>query len=524
MPTEYYVQVYQWWAALINLGIVILLGLTSPLWVNWAFFSRSKAVDPHSSPIDARKDRPASRVPVYLILIVAILLGCFIRAPQLYRGILFDEQDNLRRNILGYTDVIPDGEDRWIPATWEDAFFENRIGNNPALMSVMSHGFIKAWRIFSGAEEDQFHPVALRLPSFLAGLFSFPVLWFLVRRLASVSAANVGVLLFALHPMVMEYHIQARGYGLTMLFVLTSTLFALKALESRRMLHWLGVAASVTLALYSFSGAIYFYGAMTTFIFIHFGWRWLKKNERDLALAEVTKFSLAMTVAGVVFIQLALPNAVQARYYLQEKFYPGELEPGWYLATWGHYIAGVERPPAVEFWHETSKEDRDVGAYILERLIPGEPFLSAYLFVIAPLLLILGGVFLRRRDRYLIPVVFAGLAAAAASIVHSVFFTQLFLYYWYLIYALPFLTIALAVGISGISEWLKERTKQKWLALAIPAAGLAAFVVLVNPAMPGINRQMGPFEIQETEIKRADSRFIVHPDGRHTREKGFYKD
>ncbi|MEM9481859.1 MAG: glycosyltransferase family 39 protein [Verrucomicrobiota bacterium] len=531
MPTEYYVQAYQWWALVVNLGIVVLLGLTSPLWVKWAFFTKAT-----ENKITPRESSATPRLATYSVLIFAILLGGFLRGPQLYRGVLFDEQDNLRRNILGYTDIIPDGEDQWIPATWEDAFFENRIGNNPALMSVMSHGFIKIWRFFSGAEEDQFHPLPLRLPSFLAGLFSFPVLWFLVRRLASIGAANIAVLLFAAHPMVMEYHIQARGYGLTMLFVLTSTLLALKALESKKFLHWLGVAASVTLALYSFSGAIYFYGALTFFIFVHFGWKWVKTpEEQPAALAEMTKFALAMTIAGMVFLQLALPNAVQARYYLEEKFYPGELEPGWYLVTWAQYIAGAERPPGVEFWHETSKEDRDVSAYIFDQLIPEEPFLAGYLFVGAPLMVGFGVVFLWRRKRYLIPIVFAGLAAAVVSIIHSVFYTQLFLYYWYLIYALPFLVIAVAVGLSGIGEWLKEKTKQSWLTLALSAAGVAAFLYLPKPDMhgvtylpkpkiPGINAKWGPFAIQKVEHKRADSRFIVHPDGRHTREKGYYKE
>ena len=108
------------------------------------------------------------------------------------------------------------------------------------------------------------------------------------------------------------------------------------------------------------------------------------------------------------------------------------------------------------------------------------------------------------------------------SVIHSVFFTQLFLYYWYLIYALPLIVIALSAGADGSGSKLGSLTKQPWTRLALPVAFLVLFAAVSRPPVFGISYGTDLFEPRRVDFERASSRWSVHPDGTMTREKGFY--
>lgn len=55
--------------------------------------------------------------------------------------------------------------------------------------------------------------LALRVPSMIAAVAAIPLLWGGVRRMYSIDVANAAVWIFAAHPLVVRYGVEARGYA-----------------------------------------------------------------------------------------------------------------------------------------------------------------------------------------------------------------------------------------------------------------------------------------------------------------------
>ncbi len=97
----------------------------------------------------------------------------------------------------------------------------------------------------------------LRLPSFVAGVATIPVIYVLGQRTVGRQAGVLGALLFALSPMAIFYTTEARAYALVTLFIALSTLALLSAVETR---SWTSFAAFVlleTAAIYTHYMAIF---------------------------------------------------------------------------------------------------------------------------------------------------------------------------------------------------------------------------------------------------------------------------
>lgn len=90
----------------------------------------------------------------------------------------------------------------------------------------------------------------IRLPSVLFAIASIPLLYVLARRLIGEKAALASAVLFALSPTDVYYSQEARSYTMTILLVLASTWFFVRAVEENHERDWL---------LWVFFSAIAFY-------------------------------------------------------------------------------------------------------------------------------------------------------------------------------------------------------------------------------------------------------------------------
>jgi mannosyltransferase len=87
---------------------------------------------------------------------------------------------------------------------------------------------MRAWLWFGHTE------AWIRLPSVLFAIASIPLLYALARRLIGEKAALAAAVLFALSPTDVYYSQEARGYTMTILLVLASTWFFVRAVEENR--------------------------------------------------------------------------------------------------------------------------------------------------------------------------------------------------------------------------------------------------------------------------------------------------
>jgi mannosyltransferase len=92
--------------------------------------------------------------------------------------------------------------------------------------------FMRAWTL-GGLSETW-----LRLPSALFGIASVPLLYVVARKLVSDGAALAAAALLAFSPTHVYYSHEARSYTLTILLVLLSTYFFVRAVEEEQRRDW----------------------------------------------------------------------------------------------------------------------------------------------------------------------------------------------------------------------------------------------------------------------------------------------
>jgi len=105
--------------------------------------------------------------------------------------------------------------------------------------------WMRAWLRFGHTE------AWIRLPSVLFAIASIPLLYALARRLIGEKAALAAAVLFALSPTDVYYSQEARGYTMTILLVLASTWFFVRAVEENHERDWLLWVVFSAIAFYS---------------------------------------------------------------------------------------------------------------------------------------------------------------------------------------------------------------------------------------------------------------------------------
>lgn len=506
-----YVQIYAYWAGVRVAVIISLLLASSRWWWRWA-----RGETPRDSPGGVRIGR-VSLIGILVVLVIAT----FLRAPTMDRLVLRDEQDNLRRSIHGYHEIDRrSAEPAFRENTWQDAFFENRYANNPILFSLAAKTSLATWRKVTGAPREKFHPVALRMPSLLGGLASIVGTWWLLLLLRLPLPAFLATLYLALHPLHIEYSVEARGYGIMMSGVVLAAIFAVYSLRRGRWRDWAGFAAGLFVTLYAYAGSIYFVAAIGTCVGIVLLARTLSQSRPD-ARAQLFRLALVGLVAGTVYYMLIAPSLPQIQAHLTNNYEKMPLSPSWLFHAATEYGGGSLFS---EGWSETAPHSlAAVGEFLRTQMIPKEaPFLLLVL-VLTPLLALLGIARLARCGPAGRAVIAAPLLGVVIDYSHHQFITHLYAYYWYWIYTLPFLAAAVGVGLAEPERWLRARrgssgNAKPVLTMTLAGAFFALFLWQTAPGKPGrMSRPRGPLATYITHC-RGSSNWVVYASGKMLRQ------
>ena len=130
-------------------------------------------------------------------LVLVLLIAAAIRLPTLtWRSLDGDEGASLYYSSLPYTELFAH-------------FADLSVDRHPLLYYIL----LKAWRQIAGDADAM-----LRLPSALAGVLTVALVYQLSRRRLGEVTAGFAALLFALNPLVVSQHQDARMYALGLLF------------------------------------------------------------------------------------------------------------------------------------------------------------------------------------------------------------------------------------------------------------------------------------------------------------------
>jgi hypothetical protein len=458
-----FVGIYFWWAGAINALLLTGLGLTVPWWL------RAGAPSPVRRWLPAR---PRGRV-FFLLVLAAMGLSAFFGWQRLDFSLWDDEDNSLRRVILGRYSRGAERQDdtpKLKERSWNDALWNYTRPSNHVLQTLLSRVSLSAWRAAAQPKGLQFKESALRFPGYLAAILSVGAIAILLRRLGFARAGVMAAFLLALHPWQIRYAAEARGYIFTLLFGPLMLYCLLMAMEKGRWRWWFGFAASEFLLLYAYPGCLYMLVLANVCGLLALTFRLDGFSER---LVHIPRMLVASSLAGMLYLQLMLPNLPQLTRYLSTERALGVLDARWHRNMLAHLATGIP-------WNNS--DDPASGYPELLWMIETRPWLQIALLVI-PGFLLLAGVLRLLASRPAGWLVVAVLLLPALAVYVVSRSNNNYLYEWYVIFVLPGLVASVALG----AEW-PMRLLDRWRwghRIAIPilmCAVLMGYAVASQPA------------------------------------------
>ncbi len=241
-----FVAIYEWWAAAINVVLLVLLGASARWWLK-----------PAGKPAPPWLPEPSTPRWFWPLVVAAMALTIFWGAQRIGQSLWDDEESSLHRAILGQYRREPNGEVKLKETTWKVALWNYWKPANHQLQTVLSKACLQAWRAVRQPAGLQFSEPALRFPCLVAGVLSLASLALLLKRLDFPRAGVIAAFLLSIHPWHVRYAIELRGYVFTLLFGPLMLYCLLQAIDSGRWRWWAGFAASEFALLYAYPGCLY---------------------------------------------------------------------------------------------------------------------------------------------------------------------------------------------------------------------------------------------------------------------------
>ncbi|MCF6314118.1 MAG: hypothetical protein L3J39_16845 [Verrucomicrobiales bacterium] len=532
LGVDLYRQIGLWQGALLVGVILAICALTVRWWLPLTRLRPRPASWLQGVPPEPVSVFRAGRVGWISLGVILVVAG-FLRVPHLDRSLYFDEQDNLRRNFHGYLEIRPDGEEGWKGAGWSEALWENKLGNNPVMLSVLAQASLRTWRAITGTDRQRFSVVALRMPVLLAGLASIAALWWLLQVWGLPWAAGIAAGLAAIHPMHIDYSLQARGYALVLLFVPLALMFAWLALRDNRWRSWFGLAFCVFFCLWSYAGSVYFALTLNVGLLSFLLWRGLRFRDSGM-IGPISRMMAVNAVTGLLYVFLIFPHLPQVSYHFRQVFEMIPMEAFWVFYAWSHYSTGTNFPAAQDIY-DLRTDAVTLQQLLLQRFASAEPVLVLMQWLLIPVLMIVGLFWLWRRSRKeglspALMVLVVALFSPVLALIHQ-HFTSLYFYYWYLSYALPLVIAAMAMGLQAVIDPLLKRDTGVCRSLAITVCAIFfALFAWQTGSWTGRSGRIPrdvPWPVNDegvaqVEFRRGRSLWIATQDGRSIRMRDVY--
>ncbi|HEY5705017.1 MAG TPA: glycosyltransferase family 39 protein [Terrimicrobiaceae bacterium] len=421
-----FVVIYEWWAAAINLTLLILLGLAARWWLKPA----RRAADPWL---------PERSTPRWFwpLVLAAMALAAFWGIQRISQSLWDDEESSLHRAVLGQYRRDSSGELKLRETTWEIALWNYWKPSNHQLQTILSKACLEGWQAIARPVGLQFSETVVRLPCLAAGVLSVASLALLLKRLGFARAGVIAAFLLSVHPWHVRYVVELRGYIFTLLFGPLMIYCLVQAIDSGRWRWWAGFAASEFALLYAYPGCLYmvaianFCGAVALF---------LRHSTWDARSRHLPRLLVASTVAGMIYLQLMLPCLPQLINYFKTERALGEIGLRWHKNMGAHLLAGIP-------WNNSDVPS--AGYQELQWAADAHPHLFVFLRSAALVCLLLGALRLGLSH----PAGWIALAVLLlpGPLVYIVSRSKNhYLYEWYLLFALSGLVAFVALGV----DWL----------------------------------------------------------------------
>lgn len=305
VPWEADVDVGLHVGAMINLGFLVLLAITSRFWVR-SFSSEA----PKTEVIRA------STKWFWPLVLLAVVAGTALRLPLASRSLWWDECWVIRQCSHGTwkPDKKNPQELSFSPTTWKRCAFYYQKPTNHAPMSLAQKTSLTTWRSFTGAPDHDLSDLAARVPSLLASALAVVLMAWLLRLWGRPGVGVMAGLLLAVHPWHMRYGVDARAYALVVPLCLSALAAATLLLQSkgRKTGPWIWLGLNQFIWLWAYPNALLDVALMFVIL------AWILIREQSSAAdrwAVSSRLVVSHIAAAMLLLQAFLPNFMQARHW-----------------------------------------------------------------------------------------------------------------------------------------------------------------------------------------------------------------
>ncbi len=463
-PTaKHHFQTGMWYGTLVSCIVFFGAALTAKWWlvrlpVGWANNSL---------------ERFGSRFWI-MVLLAIVLAGC-LRWPRMSQSVYVDEEYTLRANAHGQFAENAVGKPEFIAVEWGHELWENKIGNNHFLYSVVGRVSLDVWRWLGGQPRAAFDETAFRLPSLLGGLAAIVVIALLVGRLGFPDAGWIAAWLLALHPWHVRYSAEGRGYALMILCLLGALYCLVNALQRGNWHWWVSFGCLQFLMMGFYGGSLYVAAAINLSVFIYLLVRGLRERRQFPVLVVAVRWLVANVLTATLLLQTMFPWMLEIRRYLGENPRAfGVMDAGWYAEVWAYLLTGMQ-------WLS------DAPANPIIVTVSGQFGSMALVIMIGlSLLSLLGLIRLMMAGGVQFVVVASFLFAVILALGHSLIGGR-YLFTWYLLFFTPAAVVGMAVAVIWLSNWFPGQRSIMRLIAGGLAIVLFAFFISDQAATISLN-------------------------------------
>ena len=447
-----FVRIYSWWAGLINILPLAVLLLTARKW--------ARPLRQYSAPRVQRSNPSGFRATVLGAMLVCAVFG----AMRLGFSLWDDEEYSVRRAILGTFRTHDDGTVKLKELPWSSTLWYYTKPTNHIFQSILSRLSLSTWRAMARPKGLQLNEIAMRIPSYAAGILSVGAIALLMARVGFPWAGALGAWLLAIHPWHLRLAPEARGYGVVFLLIPVICLLAINALERGSWRWWSGLALAEFVLIYTWPPSVILVFILNVCVGTQI---LLSQPLRDVRGVFAGRWLASGTFAAAISFQLLLPCVPQFLEYSKSLGTSGP--QAYWLKNVGFYMfigslwskSGRVPSPYLEFYPDALAHPTLTGAAIVLVLA----------FLVTGIVTMLCR---RSPARWLVAVfLIPGLLLYAVALLKDQFLED-----WYLCFMLPGLTALVAVGIlritTPLAQWTPLRFGPGIVSIAI-LAGYALF-------------------------------------------------
>ncbi len=454
------VMLWTWWGGAGGIAIMGMLFFLCPWWVRAPAPALAGNPAPPATP---RWFRP--------LVFAAVAAGGVLSAPALGHSLWDDENESVSWYTVGR--FVRQGDNaervRFKRCAWQKTIFSFTTPNNHVFHNILSRACNELWRAAAKPAGLQFDPLAVRWPAFLAALASIAAVALLLAEFGWHAGGVAAAWFLAVHPWFTEHAASARGYTLAMLLAVLAVVAWRRALQTASWFWWGSFAAAEFLLLWTYIGSLFLLVPLNAGAVLLIA-------ARPFPVAGPARTQLsrwfcvnALTAAGL--LPLLLPITMQFREFMA-KLFEAVIGAAWLRDVFWFFVAGAP-------WARGSTPE---WTYPDLQMIAGTVGHGA----VALLGVLVAGLFLLGLGRFARsgwPAFTFSLCVLAAPLLHFIYVRaqKIFIFEWYVIYALPFVAIFWGVGAVTFSGWLARACRCPRFSPALTALLVAAYAFLVHP-------------------------------------------